>query len=144
MQHNKLWIPVPNKDTSYAYIWTSTQNKKWTETNAAIVPRNLGGGTHGHLGSIPMVVNYTNVVLIQYIWPLHPFILNIPASTTNYESTRLPNKLEELVRLRRKVNNMEVCLLKQLGKFLPDLYFKSFWDKYYNTSTHRKVEKIKD
>ena len=74
---------------------------------------------------------YANVSVIDYACPLHPGILNIPVGTAKYEA-RLTSGHKESLRLNREANNVETCLLKQLGKSLPELYLKSYRKKYLN------------
>ena len=109
--------------------------KNEMKSNAASVPCDLGGGAHGHLGIMLSATEYANVSLVNYVRPVHPGILSIPAGTANYESTRLTNEHKELVRLNREANNVEASLLKQLSKALPELYLKSFRNEYSNTFT---------
>ena len=73
---------------------------------------------------------YANVSLVNYVRPVHPGILSIPAGTANYESTRLTNEHKELIRLSREANKVEASLIKQLSKALPELYLKSFRNEY--------------
>lgn len=65
--------------------------------------------------------------------PLHPGILNIPVGTPNYEAMRLTSEHKESLSLTREANNVEGCLLKQLGKLLPELYLQLFRNQYSNT-----------
>ena len=115
--------------------------KNEMKANAASVPCDLEGGAHGHLGVMLTGPEYANLLVTNYMRPLHPGILNIKEGATNYESTRLLNEHKELLRLNREANNVEDCLLKQLGKTLPELYLKSFRNQYSNTF-HTKIQTI--
>ena len=109
--------------------------KNELKANAASVPCDLGGGANGHLGIMLTQPEYANVSAVDYVRPVHPGILCIPHGTTIFETTRLTNEHKEHLRLNREANNVEACLLKQLGKALPELYLKSFRNEYSNTFT---------
>ena len=111
------------------------------KANTASVPCDLGGGAHRNLAVMLTRPECANVSVIDYVRPLYPCILKIPVGTTNYESTRLRSEHKELLRLNREANNVEVCLLKQLGKALPELYLKSFRNEYSNTF-HTDIQTI--
>ena len=76
------------------------------KANAASVSYNLGGGADGNLAIIRTIPEYANVLVTS--------------------------EHKELLRLIREANNVEACLLKQLGKVLPELYLKSFRNEYSN------------
>lgn len=79
--------------------------KNEIKANAAIVPCDLGGGANGHLGLMLTGTEYSNISNVQYIRPVHPGILVIPAGTPNFEATRLTSEHKELIRLNREANN---------------------------------------
>ena len=107
--------------------------KNKMKENAASVPCDLGGGAHVHLGIMLTRSEYANISVVDYVRPVHLGILNIPVGITSYETTRLTSKHKELLRVNRETNNVEACLLKQLGKVLPELCLKSFRNEYSNT-----------
>ena len=109
--------------------------KNEMNANVASVPCDLGGGENGHLGIMITTTEYANISHVNYVRPVHPGTLNIPAGTTNYESTRLKNGHKELICLNREVNIVEAILLKQLSKVLPKIYLKSFRNEYSDTFT---------
>ena len=81
--------------------------KNELKANAASVYYDLGSGSHGHLGLVLTVAEYVNITQTEYIFPVHPGILNIAVGNPNYETARLTEEHKELVRLNRESNNVK-------------------------------------
>ena len=94
--------------------------------NAASVPSDLGGGANGHLGLLLTPAEYLAVHTTAYTRPVHPGALNIPAGTTQHESTRLKDEHRQQVQEFRETVNVEKAMIKQIvhaidAKFLDTL-----------------------
>ena len=105
------------------------------KANASSVTSDLGGGSNGHLGLMLTQLEYSSVSAVEYIKPVHPGVLVIPAGTSQHESTRLRDEHKEDIRLYRETTLIEQSLVKQLGQALPDLYLRSFRNRHTNTIT---------
>ena len=81
--------------------------KNKIKANTASVPCDIGGGSYGHLELVLTVAEYVNITQTEYIFPVHPGILNIAVGNPNYETARLTEEHKELVRLNRESNNVE-------------------------------------
>ena len=57
--------------------------KNEMKANAASILYDIGGGAHGNLGVMLIRPEYANVSVIDYVYPVHPVILNIPVGTAN-------------------------------------------------------------
>ena len=109
------------------------QDKNAIKSNLTSIPCDLGGGAHEHLGLMLTAAEYMNVVVIPYIHPVHPGVLDIAVGTATYEATRLREEHKEVIRLNNEANNVKTALLNQLSRPLPNLYLKSFRNTYSNT-----------
>ena len=112
------------------------------KANAATVSSNLGGGSHGHLGLIMTLAEYTNLAPeTPYITPVHPGPLIIAEGTTQHNSTRLTREHNEQIRVFRESVDVKQALIKQIVASIETKYLKTLRNSVTNTIT-RSVPEI--
>lgn len=116
---------------------TLEQILKQLKANASKVHSNLGGGAHGHLGS---VISPTTYALIApgtpFDRPIFPGTQAIIPPGTNQTNTRiLRDQFQEDLRVYHEVLNVEKALKQQLVTALDPMYLEAVRDRTSNTLT---------
>ena len=103
--------------------------------NAMTVVSDLGGGAHGHLGTVLNPVDYGLISVEPYVRTPHPGALNIPAGTALHETIRLKEERKENIALYREGLDVERALINQIVAAVDQEYLQELRDDVTNTIT---------
>lgn len=105
------------------------------KANAASVPSDLGGGSHGHLGLVLTPEKYALVSNEPFKRPEHPGTLDIPARATAPQIAAAQDDHTEAMRVFREVLNVEAALRQQIVSAIEDKYLKAIRNRTTNAIT---------
>lgn len=116
------------------------------KANAASVPSDLGGGTHGLLGLMLDDAVYNNVTGENFVRPANPGnTAIIPAGATSAQTHALVRVHAENLRVFREVTRTDQALKQQLLSVYDDMYFKALRNPhvgYTNATTFQLIQHL--
>ena len=130
-----LSIPRHPGEPSYESIYKVHSLLK---ANAASIPSDLGGGTHGLLGLTLSQAVYTQVAGMAFTRPANPGNTpTIPGGSTGEQTRTIERAHREALRVYREINRSDLALKQQLLSAFDDMYFKALKDPHvgYSNST---------
>ena len=108
-----LYISITNIIGRPTYS-TLTNLKKERKANTGSVTSDLGGGAHGHLGTVLSSEAYSNQLETPYNKPTHTGPLQIPSATSHHEAVRLRDEHNDKMVVFREALNIEKLSNAQL------------------------------
>jgi hypothetical protein len=84
------------------------------KANAQLVYSHLSDGAHGHLALVLSAAQYALLTNQQFVRPVHPGPLVIPAGTTAVMATAMKDAHVKQIRLFREVQGIEKALIQQI------------------------------
>lgn len=105
------------------------------KANAASVTSDLGGGAHGHLGLVVPAAEYQTLVNSEYVRPVHPGALVIPANTALHEAVRLREEHQQRIQTFHEVIQVENALKTHITKTIEKIYIDELKNSVTNTIT---------
>ena len=93
--------------------------------NAQTVYSDLGGGAHGHLGLVLSPRRYSLISNADFVRPVHPGQLVIPAGTTMHMARTLKEQHTERLRVFRETTGVENSLKQQVVSAVEPQYIEA-------------------
>ena len=119
---------------------------KLLKANAASVPSDLGGGTHGLLGLMLDDAVYNNVTGHPFVRPANPGnSAVIPVGATAAQTHTLERIHAENLRVFREVIRTDQALKQQLLQVFDDMYFKALRNPhvgYTNATAYNLIQHL--
>ena len=101
-----------------------------------MIPSNLGGGLHGHLGLVIPTSEYNNISGCHFIKPVFPEKLQIPNNSAPHDAIRMHEEHNKTIKHFHEIIAVENVLKSQIIGAIDSVYIKERINKSTETILH--------